>query len=160
MSPMSPKLIAAALFAAVLLAVHPAAAVDQKPSRATYDQTKSFVDEAVALYRRVGAQQAFKAFNDPKGRWVRGDLYIFAFDLKGVYMATGYRPERTGTNAWAMKDAAGAPVVQEILRAANAKGNALVDYLWTNPVSGLVENKTSYVVKVDKYVIGAGFYHR
>lgn len=157
---------ARAFFAAVMVAffgvVGSASATDKSapPHRATYEQTKVFVDEAVAFFKKTTPDKAFAAFNDPKGKWLRHDLYIFAFDQKGVYKATGYRPERTGSDAWGMTDYAGMPVVQAIIKKADKEGSGLVDYLWKNPVTGKLENKTSYVVKVGDYVLGAGFYHQ
>jgi cytochrome c len=159
-------MFARVLFATVMVAflgnVGPVSATEKAPPppRATYEQTKVFVDEAVAFFKKTAPEKAFAAFNDPKGRWVRNDLYVFAFDQKGVYMATGYRPERTGSNAWTMTDYAGLLVVQEIIRKANKDSSGLVDYLWKNPVTGKLENKTSYVVKVGDYILGAGFYHQ
>lgn len=141
----------------------PAFAQDAKPAAAprhTFDQVKPFVDDAVALLKKSGPDKAFAAFNEPKGKWVKDDLYIFVFDSKGVYKATGYKPERTGAEAWTMKDAAGLLVVQEIIKKARKDGQGLVDYLWKNPATGKLENKTSYVVQAGDYVVGAGFYHR
>lgn len=134
-----------------------------KPAEAprhTFEQVKPFVEDAAAFLKKAGPDQAFAAFNDPKGKWVRGDLYIFVFDKKGVYKATGFKPERTGQDAWAMKDAAGLLVVQEILKKAKKDGQGLVDYLWKNPATNKLENKTSYVVQAGEYVVGAGFYHK
>lgn len=162
------KIFAVMLAAALPLAVMPAQgqevqAAETKPAeppRHNFEQVKPFVDDAVAFMKRVGPEKAFEAFNDPKGKWVKGDLYIFAFDKKGVYRATGFKPERTGSDAWKMKDGAGMLVVQEIIKKAKREGSALVDYLWKNPTTGKLENKTSYVVQVGDYVIGAGFYHK
>lgn len=160
------NILAVVLAAAVPLAALPTHAQEAKPAKPVeaprhgYEQVKPFVDDAVAFMKKAGPDKAFAAFNDPKGKWVRGDLYIFAFDHKGVYRATGFKPERTGSDAWTMKDAAGLLVVQEIIRKAKREGSALVDYLWKNPATGKLENKTSYVVQVGDYVIGAGFYHR
>lgn len=127
----------------------------------TYEDVKAFVDSAVAHLKKVGPQKAFADFNAPTGRWIEGDLYIFVFDQKGIYMATGYRPERTGTEAWKMKDASGTRlVVQDIIKKAKRDGAASIDYLWQNPMTGKLENKTSYVVQSDDYVVGAGFYHK
>ncbi|MGE5545884.1 MAG: cache domain-containing protein [Solirubrobacterales bacterium] len=169
-----PRLLLAACACILLLSAPAARAADQPPpARAaepvppaqpphhTYEEAKRFVDDAVAYLKKVGPDKAFAAFNDPRGKWVKGDLYIFVFDQKGVYRATGWKPERTGVNAWKMKDASGSLlVVQEIIKKANRDGSGLVDYLWMNPGTAKLENKTSYVVKVDEYVVGAGFYHR
>lgn len=158
------KFFAVMLAAALPLAAQEAKAAEAKPAaeapRHSFEQVKPFVDDAVVFMKRVGPEKAFAAFNEPNGRWVRDDLYIFAFDKKGIYRATGFKPERTGTDAWKMKDGAGLFVVQEIIKRAKRDGSALVDYLWKNPATGKLENKTSYVVQVGDYVIGAGFYHK
>lgn len=156
---MSLKSIAVALFAVVALLSSPVLAAE--PPRHSYEEVKHFVDGAVAHFKKVGPEKAFADFNDAKGKWVQGDLYIFVFDMKGVYRATGFRPERTGADAWTMKDASGTLfVVQEIIKKAKRDNEGLVDYLWKNPATGKLENKTSYVVKAGDYVVGAGFYHK
>lgn len=154
-------LIALVLGFASLAAPAIAASNEVPKSRHTYEQVKEFVDSAVLHLKKVGPDKAFADFNSPKGPWIRDDLYIFVFDQKGIYKATGYRPERTGSEAWKMKDASGTRlVVQDIVKRAKRDGTALVDYLWQNPATGKLENKTSYVVHVEDYVVGAGFYHQ
>ncbi|CAA7624805.1 conserved exported hypothetical protein [Magnetospirillum sp. LM-5] len=161
------KILAVLVVGAAVLGGAPAFAADLVPEpakaeapRHTFDQAKALVDEGVAHIKAVGPDKAFADFNDPAGKWIRGELYLFAFDKKGVYRATGYRPERTGQNAWEMTDAAGLKVVQEIVKKAKRDGTATVDYLWKNPTTGKLENKTSYVVQVGDHVVGAGFYHK
>lgn len=162
---MSFKTFVAALACAAVVA-GPVAAADAAPEptavpRHTYEQTKRLVDRAVAHLKKAGPDKAFADFNDPGGKWIDGGLYIFVFDMKGVYKATGFKPERTGSDAWNMKDATGRMfVVQEIVKKAKRDGEAMVDYLWKNPATGKLENKTSYVVKAGDYVVGAGFYHQ
>jgi cytochrome c len=142
------------------LAAEPAKEPQAAP-RHTYEQAKRLVDRAVAHLKKVGPDKAFADFNDANGKWIEDELYIFVFDMKGVYKATGFKPERTGSDAWNMKDASGRlAVVQEIVKKAKRDGEAMVDYLWKNPANGKLENKTSYVVKAGDYVVGAGFYHK
>lgn len=160
---MSPKTVFAALLGGILLLSAPAGAAEPaKPhTNHTYEEVKPFVDGAVAHFKKVGPEKAFADFNDPKGKWIKDDLYIFVFDMQGTYRATGLKPERTGVDAWKMKDASGTMfVVQEIVKRAKRDGEGLIDYLWLNPATGKLENKTSYVVKAGDYVIGAGFYHK
>ncbi|MBI5163634.1 MAG: cache domain-containing protein [Magnetospirillum sp.] len=161
------RTLAAALVGIGLLWAHPSQAVmggsgsAAEAEAVTYEDTKAFVDEAVAFMKKVGPEKAFAAFNDPKGKWIKGELYIFVFNMKGVYLASGFGPERTGTNAWKMADATGQlMVVQEIIKRAKRDGAGTVDYLWKNPATGKLQNKTSYVVRVDDTVVGAGYYHR
>ncbi len=160
------KFLAALLVGSALLGGFPVRAADTAPAAAveaprhTFEQAKSLVDDGALHMKAVGPEKAFADFNDPKGKWVQGDLYLFAFDKRGIYRATGFRPERTGQNAWEMTDAAGLKVVQEIIKKAKRDGTATVDYLWKNPTNGKLENKTSYVALAGDYVIGAGFYHK
>lgn len=159
------KSVVASLLAALMLLCGTTLAQapkDAKPApRHTYEETKRFVDGAVAHLKKAGPDKAFADFNDPAGKWIAEDLYIFVFDMKGIYRATGFKPGRTGSDAWKMKDASGTLfVVQEIIKKAKRDGEALVDYLWKNPATGKLENKTSYVVRAGDYVVGAGFYHQ
>lgn len=160
------KFLAVLVIGSAVLGGVSARAAEPKPDspaeapRHTFDQAKAMVEEGALHMKAVGPEKAFADFNDPKGRWIVRDLYLFAFDKKGVYKATGFRPERTGQNAWDMTDAAGLKVVQEIVKKAKRDGTATVDYLWKNPATGKLENKTSYVVQVGDYVLGAGFYHK
>jgi cytochrome c len=57
-----------------------------------------------------------------------------------------------------LTDAAGNPVVKNLIDAAKAKSEGTVDYVWRNPVTNKVEKKRSYVKKVGDYVVGVGYY--
>jgi polar amino acid transport system substrate-binding protein len=50
---------------------------------AVRERLKSFVGEAVAYARKHGKTAAINEFNDQKGTFVRGNLYIYAFDYEG-----------------------------------------------------------------------------
>lgn len=132
----------------------------QAPGAPGYEQVQILVDSAAAFLAENGPERAFLAFNDSKGKWIKGDLYVFAFDQQGVFRASGFHPEQTGSNAWDLTDAAGIKIVQEIIAKANRNGSGMVDYLWKSPVTGKLESKSSYVVKVGDFIIGSGFYHR
>jgi cytochrome c len=126
--------------------------------RADAEQAKRFFDRAVARMQQLGAEKAFASFNDPNGEFVKGDLYVFVFDLDGKYMASGAAPQMVGGAAKDMADAMGNPVVKNFIANANAKGERTVDYTWRNPVTNKMENKRSYVKKVGPYVLGVGYY--
>ncbi len=40
----------------------------------------------------------------------------------------------------------------------NSKGSGWIDYKWPNPVTKAVEQKSTYVEKVDDVVVGCGIY--
>jgi cytochrome c len=126
--------------------------------RSDAQRAKRFLDHAVAYMQQVGAEKAFAAFNDPSGEFVKNDLYVFVFDMQGKYMASGASPKMVGKAVKDMTDAAGNPVVKNLIDAAKAKSEGTVDYVWRNPVTNKVEKKRSYVEQVGDYVVGVGYY--
>ncbi|MCG5243593.1 cache domain-containing protein [Azospirillum doebereinerae] len=143
-------LLATALLSA---AVAPALAVPSTP-----DQAKALVQDAVAYLKAKGPAEAAKAFNDPKGGFVRQDLYVFVFDKTGHYVASGGNPKLTGQDAATLTDAEGKPIVQEMMKATAANPASVVEYVWLNRASNKVEHKHSYVVREGDYLVGSGYY--
>jgi len=141
-----------AVAAALLTA--PAFAVDH----ATPEQAKSLVAEAVAYLKAKGPDEATKAFQDPKGSFRRGELYVFVFDTDGRYVASGANPKLAGSNAAELKDAEGKPIVQAMIAETKDKANAVIDYVWLNRQTNKVEHKHSYVTRDGRYIVGAGTY--
>lgn len=126
--------------------------------RATAEQARAFLENAVALMQKEGAEKAFAAFNDPRGRFVRDDLYVFALDLNGTYKASGVNPALSGLNVRDTRDAAGEPLFQNMIAVAKGKGEGTVNYVWRNPADNSVEKKTSYIKRVGDYLLGVGYY--
>ena len=56
------------------------------------------------------------------------------------------------------KDAEGKPVVQDMIAKTKENGFGQFDYLWLNRSNNKVEHKSSYVVRVGDYIVGAGAY--
>lgn len=157
------SLSAAALLGLAVLTAQPVLAADAaKPAAAEKTkatQAKKLVNDAVAYFKKEGPEKSLAAFNDPKGPWVRGENYVFVFDLDGKYRASGANPGLTGTDASQLKDAEGKPIVQEMIKLAKGKGVGSVDYVWLNRTDNKVEHKTSYIKRVGDYIIGSGFYN-
>lgn len=127
--------------------------------RATVEQAQDMMDKAVAELKQAGPSAAFAAFNDPKGKFVQGDLYVFAIGLEdGKYRAYGAGPQRSGEDVSAMRDAAGKPLVEEMIALAKSKGSGQVEYMWRNPASNAVEPKRSLIQRVDDVLVGVGYY--
>lgn len=141
-----------AVAAALLTA--PAFAAD----RATPEQAKSLVADAVAYLKAKGPDEAAKAFQDPKGSFRRGELYVFVFDTDGRYVASGANPKLAGSNAADLTDAEGKPIVQAMISETKDKPNAVIDYVWLNRQTNKVEHKHSYVTRDGRYIVGAGTY--
>ncbi|HEX6828966.1 MAG TPA: cache domain-containing protein [Burkholderiales bacterium] len=127
--------------------------------RATPEQAKTLLDRAVAYMQKEGAQKAFTAFSGRSSGFAHDDLYVFVIDLNGTFQATGNNPQAmVGLNVRETRDAAGNPLFQEMIKVARDKGEGAVDYVWRNPANNRVENKQSFVRRVDDYVVGVGFY--
>jgi cytochrome c len=127
--------------------------------RATADEATSFVKKAVAHLKKQGKEKAFSDFADTQNKEFHDrDLYIFVYDLKGVCVAHGNNPKMVGKDLSQMKDANGKALIQDFIHVANTKGSGWVEYSWPNPVTKNLEMKSSYIVKVDDILLGAGIY--
>lgn len=127
--------------------------------RAKAKAAQELLDDAADYLRKHGPEKSFAVFNDRQGGFVRGELYVFALDTDGHMYAHGGEPAGlVGLNVRDLRDAGGKPLIQEMLEGAAAKGEGTVEYKWLNRTDNRVENKTTYFRKVDKYVLGVGYY--
>jgi cytochrome c len=127
--------------------------------RSTVEEAQALLDRAVARIHAAGAGPAYQSFNDPDGGFIRGDLYVFAIGINdGKYLAYGATPELSGTDALGLHDAAGKPLVQEMVALAKEKGSGTVDYVWRNPATNAVEPKHSLIRRVGDVLVGVGYY--
>ena len=142
--------ILAALMAIPMLWVGAALAQD----RATPEEAQSMAERAAALFLSDGAEAAFAAYVDNPEFHDR-DLYVFAFGTEGLVMSHGQSPALIGRNVMDLRDPSGRQFIREFLQ---VEDTGWVDYQWRNPETGVVENKTSYVINVGDYVVGVGAY--
>lgn len=125
------------------------------------EEAQALLEKAVAQIQKAGAGPAYQSFNDPKGGFIRGDLYVFAIGIDdGKYRASGAAPQLSGTDARDLHDAAGKPLVQEMITLAKEKGNGTVDYAWRNPATNAVEAKHSLIQRVGDVLVGVGYYSK
>ncbi|HOV66823.1 MAG TPA: cache domain-containing protein [Methanoregulaceae archaeon] len=118
----------------------------------------AFVEEAAAHARTNGRASSIASFNDPNGSWTRKELYIFAYDMNGTVLALPFQPESVGTNRYGIVDANGVHFVQDAIAAAR-NGSGFFRYHYPNPARGYaVEEKTSYVIGLGDWFVGAGVY--
>jgi cytochrome c len=150
------KLIrAVALCASAMVLCIPAMGAE----RATAKEAQAFVKNAVAYLKKHGEKKAFADFADIKNAQFHDrDLYLFVYDLNGVNVAHGNNPKMVGKNLREMKDADGTPIIKTFIDVANVKGSGWVDYMWPNPVTKVIEHKSSYIERVGNLIIGAGIY--
>ncbi len=119
----------------------------------------SFVDEAAKYAEKNGKEAALQAFNDRNGSFVRGNLYVFAYDYNGTALSLPYQPELLGSDRLDIKDANGVRFVRNCIDQAK-RGEGYLYYLYANPSKNMEEElKLGYVRSVDNnWWLGAGIY--
>jgi methyl-accepting chemotaxis protein len=121
------------------------------------DEALALVQRAVQLYERQGAA-ALAEITQDAACWTDRDMYVFALDRDGTYRAFGGNASKVGTNVRDVKSVNGAKLVVDTNEAA-ARGGGWVDYDFTNPVTGNVDLKCSYMHPVTAdLVLGCGVY--
>ena len=125
--------------------------------RGTPSQAKALVEQAVAYVKANGEAQAIKEFNNSKGKFAKGDLYVFAYDLKGV-MKGHPNPKLLGQNLYNEPDSKGKLFRKEIVDLANSRGSGWVEYTYMNPKIKKEEAKITYFQKEGNLIVCCGAY--
>jgi cytochrome c len=123
-------------------------------------------DEAIAMVKRVqekfktdGPDATFKSITERAAEFYDRDLYVFAYDMKGVNVAHGANSALVGENRINLRDQGGKFLIQEFVAVAKNRGRGWIDYCWPNPVS--VEDKTTYVERLnDNYFAGVDIFRQ
>ena len=118
----------------------------------------AMVKKAVAMVKESGRDKAIAAFNDPNGAFKKGDLYIFVTGMDGKMLANGANARLIGKDLVNLKDSDGKFFVQSYIELAKTKGQGWVDYKWVNPQTKAIDQKSSYIEKVDDMIVGCGIY--
>lgn len=127
--------------------------------RSTAADAEKMLTRAIGYTQTQGLDKAVAAFNDRHGVFVKDDLYVFAVDLgSGKFIAMGMNPTLTGTDAVGLTDAEGHAIIKEMIDKTASGKEAVVDYVWRNPVTNAVEKKRSYVRREAGALIGVGYY--
>ncbi len=127
------------------------------------DSVVSLVKGAVALFNQYmkngkSVDQPFADMSYPAGRFVLGDLYLYALDFEGNIVAQGDLPGLIGTNAWGYVDAKGRKINQEIVKELKTSTGGI----WIKYTSKRAQKHT-YAEKVTDrdgkhYFIACGYY--
>jgi polar amino acid transport system substrate-binding protein len=123
------------------------------------EELVALVEKAYEYAHEHGRETALREFNNQTGRFVEGELYIFAYDSQGNTLALPFQPELLGKNRWNTTDANGTPFIQELISTGQS-GGGFVHYLYLDPADNhTVKPKLSYAMMVDHdWLIGAGIY--
>jgi len=124
----------------------------------TPEEAKAMVEKAIACYKAEGREKAFSEISDPDGRFKKGDLYVFVYDMNGTAVARPVQKGLIGTNIITAIDGAGRPYVKERIELAKTKGKGWQDYRYFNPTTKKMEDKTAWIEMHDGYIFGCGAY--
>jgi cytochrome c len=126
--------------------------------RGAPEEARDLLDRAAAALR-ANPKEALSAFNNPTSRFTHYDLYVFVVGINdGKFYAMGANPGLVGLDVKDLKDAAGKPIIQDMIAIVKEKGSGEYDYVWRSPANNKVEPKHSYIERVDDYLIGVGYY--
>ena len=116
----------------------------------TPEEAKAFAEKAAAYWKANGKDKAIAEFNNPKGQFVKGDLYIVSHDFKGVVLAHGINASLVGKNLYEQRDPNGDKFfVKEEIEIAKTKGSGWITYSWANPATKKMQAKKSWVQKIE-----------
>jgi len=119
----------------------------------------SFVESAVAYAQENGKDKALDEFSNKTGSFVRGDLYIYAYDFNGINIAHPFKPDWISMNKSSETDSNGVPYIRNLINVAK-EGKGFTYFIFPNPAHGnRDEFKIGYVIKVDdNWWLGSGIY--
>lgn len=116
--------------------------------KGTKEEAVALAQKAVAYIKANGKEKAYAEFTNGT-QFKDRDLYIFVVQFDGMAMAHGVNPKLVGKNMSELKDSDGKFFIKEFIEVAKTKGKGWVDYKWPNPVTKALDDKTSYVERVD-----------
>jgi cytochrome c len=124
----------------------------------TKGEAMGMVKQAIAFAKTEGKEPALAEISKPGGRFTKGALYVFVYDLQGVVRAHGQNPQAIGKDMLEATDPEGAYYVKERIALAKAQGEGWQNYKFSNPVTKQIESKTAYVELYDDLIFGCGVY--
>jgi len=123
-----------------------------------------FVETASKYFSQKGVE-AFIDFGEEGNKWLKGERYLFVYDLGGKCVFHPYEKKFVGKNMLDLHDMNGKPVIRYIVDIANntSKPFGWVHYLWAERREIFPSWKSAYIMRVNDprgipYIIGSGTY--
>jgi cytochrome c len=125
------------------------------------DEAKAMTEKAAAFWKSNGKDKALAEINNPKGQFVKGDLYVYAQGFDGIILAHGGNQKLVGQNHLDVKDPSGKFFVKEQLEVIKTKGSGWVEYVWTNPATKKVQPKKTWIQRIEgtEVWVGCGVFY-
>jgi methyl-accepting chemotaxis protein len=123
------------------------------------EEAKALADRAMTHRQRAGSLDSFlREVTDPAQGYFDRDMYVFVFDRESRYAAFGGNQAKVGTYA---RDIPGvnAHAMMTAIVAQATREPGWVEYDITNPTTGRVQTKMSYMYQLtDDLFLGCGVY--
>ncbi|MFZ6649451.1 cache domain-containing protein [Undibacterium sp. TJN25] len=136
-------------------------AIETKEGHGSPQEAIALVKQIIEYYKENGREKTFAEINGQSQQFVNKDLYVFAGGVESgsLTLAHGDNPKLVGTSMRATTDVDGHYFARRIVEIAQSKaGKGWVDYRWPNPVTKELEQKSSYIERVDDIWFGCGIY--
>ena len=129
-----------------------------KLQQGSADEARQLVDRALEVRRSHSGRDSFvrEVTAQHTGLFDR-DMYVFVLDRSGQYLAFAGNQAKVGTRVQDVAGIDGNALIAAIVNQAD-HAPGWVEYEIANPLTGLVQTKMSYVVKVDDMYVGCGVY--
>ncbi len=118
-----------------------------------------FVESAVGFAREFGKDRALEEFSNKNGSFVRGDLYIYAYDFNGTNIAHPFKSDWIGKDKINETDSNGVLYIRNLINVARER-KGFTYFIFPNPAhDNKLEFKIGYAMKVDdNWWLGSGSY--
>jgi signal transduction histidine kinase len=122
--------------------------------------TKALVEQGVAAFKAKGKDDTIKAIDDPKGPFVKDDLYLFVGSMDNKVLAHPFAKQLVGKDATDLKDPKGTAFFVKFKEVADKDGSGWVEYWWQKPGDKEPALRNTFIMKVpgETVYIGAGYY--
>ena len=128
-----------------------------KLQQGSAEEAMELVERAVAYRQRTSKDVFLRDLTDASKGFHDRDMYVFVLDENGTYLAFGGNPAKVGTRVQDIAGIDGNGLLQSIVNQADYEPG-WVEYDITNPTTGRVQTKMSFVQNVDGRYVGCGVY--
>ena len=144
-----------AIAEARIAATEPSESAPPKWEPAEY--TQYFVRKAIRKYQEEGLSATVAHYNTVES--IDGQWYMLILDQDDIMLAHAANPDLVDRPASAAVGPHNYPAGEAVVAVADEDG-AWFSYTFTNPASGVVETKHSWMVEYDGLIFGSGWYER
>ncbi len=128
-----------------------------KLQQGSAEEAAALVARAVAHRQRTSKDQFVRDVTTPANGFHDRDMYVFILNSSGAYLAFGGNPAKVGTRVQDIAGIDGDGLLDAIIGQAQREPG-WVEYDITNPSTGKVQSKMSFVQQVDDLYVGCGVY--